>query len=81
MKYGADPNLADSFDVGLNVPLHKAAELNQIEMCKLLLAAGANPSSQNKTGFSPLHIAARTGRREVIQLLLGFGTTTAPLRC
>ena len=73
LKYGADPNIQDSFDVGLNTPLHRAAEFYQIVIIKLLLSAGANPSLQNKAGFTPLHMAARGGHKDAVLLLLSAG--------
>eukprot|EP00826_Nyctotherus_ovalis_P035886 TRINITY_DN3124_c0_g2_i9.p2 TRINITY_DN3124_c0_g2~~TRINITY_DN3124_c0_g2_i9.p2 ORF type:complete len:206 (-),score=69.79 TRINITY_DN3124_c0_g2_i9:167-784(-) len=73
LKYGANPNVQDSFDVGLNTPLHKAAEHNQLEIIKLLLSAGAHPSMTNKTGFTPLHMAARGGHKDAAVLLLSAG--------
>ena len=43
-------------------------------MCKMLLSAGANPSLQNKTGFTSLHVTARAGHKDVVVLLLSAGT-------
>ena len=73
LKYGADPNIQDSFDVGLNTPLHIAAEKNQLEVIKLLLSAGAHPSMKNKSGFTPLHMAARAGNKDAAMILLNSG--------
>ena len=44
-----------------------------VEMVKVLLDRGADPNAANKTGFTPLHEAARLGSPKVAELLLLAG--------
>ncbi|KAA8908846.1 ankyrin repeat protein, partial [Sphaerosporella brunnea] len=50
--------------------LSRAAEAGYIEVVRLLLAHGADISSCNSAGDSPLHLAAMMGRTEVVRVLL-----------
>ncbi len=58
---------------GGNFPLHWAAKAGQVEVVKLLLAAGADKEAQDKDGFRPLHRAADRGHVEVVKALLAAG--------
>ena len=64
-------------------PLHKAAELGRLEIAKLLVSAGANVNSgtDSKQKLTPLHLAARSGKRgaEVLTLLLSKGANVNAL--
>lgn len=51
-------------------PLHSAAAGRQIEICRLLLAAGAEVNARQVGGFTPLHQAAQNGDPEMIELFL-----------
>ena len=53
--------------------MHRAVELNNFEITKLLLDYGADPSLQCKKGFTALHYAARNGFIEITKLLLNNG--------
>jgi cytohesin len=51
--------------------LHKAASMGQARVVQFLLEGGAEVGVRNKSGSTPLHLAARLGRREIVLLLLG----------
>lgn len=44
LEAGANPNAKDSHG---NTPLHMAAESDRVDLCKALLAAGADPTARN----------------------------------
>ena len=55
-------------------PLHLAVEKNAVDICKYLLASGANPNiSDAENGYTPLHIAVIYGRIEITLILLKAG--------
>lgn len=54
-------------------PLHSAAAGRQVEICRLLLAAGADVNARQAGGFSPLHEAAQNGDPEMVELFLSAG--------
>lgn len=64
-------NATDSYGF---FPIHSAVSLNPsnmaIAMTRLLLVCGADASSIDKFGNSPLHWAARAGSDEIAQTLL-----------
>lgn len=51
-------------------PLHYAASKGQIGMIKLLLAREAMPNAPSPDGVTPLMMAAYSGNRQAVQLLL-----------
>ena len=55
----------------IGVPLHHCAHL------AYLLNWGANPNESDSAGDTPLHIAARTGKTEVVKMLLENGASTS----
>ena len=73
LKFKADPNIHEYFDVGECTPLHRAVERNQFTICQMLLEAGANPSAKSKLGFTALHYAARYGYKDIAYLLIASG--------
>ena len=56
-------------------PLHKAAADNQKAMCKMLIAAGADPSVQGLHAITPLMNACRTASHSAAKLLLKKGAS------
>jgi ankyrin repeat protein len=54
-------------------PLHSAAAGRHIEICRLLLAAGAEVDARQAGGFTPLHEAAQNGDPEMVELFLSAG--------
>lgn len=56
-----------------NQPLHAAAAGRHIEVCRLLLAAGADVNATQHAGYTPLHEAAGSGDVELAELFLSAG--------
>jgi ankyrin repeat protein len=58
-------------------PLHAAAAARSAAILRLLLATGAFDngavSQADENGWTPLHLAARRGSKECVQLLLQHG--------
>lgn len=54
-------------------PLHSAAAGRHHEVCRLLIAAGADVNATQQHGFTPLHAAAQHGDDELVELLLSAG--------
>lgn len=50
-------------------PMHYAVYYNQEEALALLLAAGADVNAADKTGMTPLHVAALMGKKSTLWLL------------
>jgi ankyrin repeat protein len=53
-----------------NQPLHAAAAGRHIELCRILIAAGADVNATQHGGFTPLHEAAQHGDVEMVELFL-----------
>jgi ankyrin repeat protein len=53
-----------------NQPLHAAAAGRHIEVCRVLLAAGADVNATQHGGYTPLHEAAQHGDVEMSELFL-----------
>lgn len=51
-------------------PLHLAAELNDLEMCQVLLKLGADKDQPLSNGATPLFLAASMGHLEIVDLLI-----------
>lgn len=66
-----------------NTALHYAARYSSVEITKLLLEAKADPSIPNQYGYTPIHIAATTGRSEILKALLSHLISNAktPSEC
>ena len=56
-----------------NQPLHAAAAGRHIEVCRVLIAAGADVNATQHGGYSPLHEAAQHGDVEMTELFLSAG--------
>jgi ankyrin repeat protein len=56
-----------------NQPLHAAAAGRHIEVCRVLLAAGADVNATQHGGYTPLHEAAQHGDVEMTELFLSAG--------
>lgn len=77
-RAGADVNFhdpVDRYDV-----LAKAADKGLGELVGLLLVGGADPTARTKNGdgYSPLHLAARSGSNRVVKALLEQGVIVDP---
>ena len=69
LKYGADPNQLN--DEGKNalhffMDVYHPEYTNSIKIIELLMENGANPNIINKSGWSPVHEAAKEGFNELI---------------
>jgi len=83
--------LVDSRDTGGNTPLILAAGRGYLEVCELLLKAGAdplNPLATTMTGMNAMHTAAQAGKTEIVRLLSTYrplinsmGGGYSPLMC
>lgn len=71
---GADVNAAD---VDGETALHHAARRGEVEVVRLLVAAGARVDARNRYACTPLHVAARANGAEVVQALLDGGAAVA----
>lgn len=58
-------------------PIHSASAINQIEICRQLLEAGADPDAQQHGGYTALMSAAMHGNQELVRLLLEHGADPA----
>ena len=56
-----------------NQPLHAAAAGRHIEVCRVLIAAGADVNATQHGGYTPLHEAAQHGDVEMVELFLSAG--------
>ncbi len=72
LEHGADV-AASTRNPFANQPLHAAAAGRHIEVCRVLVAAGADVNARQHGGFAPLHEAAQVGDVELIELLLSAG--------
>eukprot|EP00878_Enallax_costatus_P029880 GHUV01032446.1.p1 GENE.GHUV01032446.1~~GHUV01032446.1.p1 ORF type:complete len:347 (+),score=127.73 GHUV01032446.1:1112-2152(+) len=62
-------------------PLHLAAITNRLNIVKLLIDKGANPTKQDNDGDVPLHWAATKGHIEMMEMLMDRGSAVdAPNR-
>ena len=59
-------------------PLHDAAEEGQVEVVKVLIAAGADTEVMNKYGETPLDLARKRGKTEVVKILRDVVKKTKP---
>jgi ankyrin repeat protein len=68
---------ASALDYGTNdfanQPLHAAAAGRHGEVCRLLLAAGADVDATQHGGYAPLHEVAASGDVELVELFLSAG--------
>ena len=58
-------------------PLHSAAAGRHHEVCRLLIAAGADVNATQQHDFTPLHAAAQHGDDELVELFLSAGADPA----
>jgi ankyrin repeat protein len=73
---GASPDVYSTNDAHVQA-LHSAAAGRHVEVCRLLLAAGADVNAPQRLGFTPLHQAAHAGDVELAELFLSAGADPA----
>lgn len=73
---GASPH-ARTTNALANQPLHAAAAGRHIEVCRVLLAAGADVNDRERGDITPLHQAAEHGDVEMVELFLSAGADAA----
>lgn len=54
-------------------PIHSAAANRHHEICRLLVASGADVDARQEGGFAPMHAAAQHGDSELVELFLSAG--------
>ena len=70
LEHGADPNAKDAKG---NTPLHQAAQVNNVAICKLLIAAGSDVNAKDNEDFAPLEFAVDHKFPKCIETLLAAG--------
>ena len=58
---------------GRSVDIHEAARTGNIEAVKQHLADGTDVNAKNERRWTPLHIAAVEGHKEITELLIAKG--------
>uniref|UniRef100_A0A1I7YD73 ANK_REP_REGION domain-containing protein n=1 Tax=Steinernema glaseri TaxID=37863 RepID=A0A1I7YD73_9BILA len=53
--------------------LHLTVHMGNLELCKLLMQQGWNPSDSDNYGATPLHIAAGRGHTDIVRFLVTAG--------
>ena len=61
-------------EVAQQTALHIAVRNDNPGCVRVLLENGANPNIANSKGLTPIHIAAASGKREMVQLILNEST-------
>ncbi len=69
LSQGVDPSITDGNG---RTPLYVAVREKKTEIVKALLDAGADPNVQSN-GTGPVHLAARAGEKQMVQLLARNG--------
>ena len=65
------PNI-ESYELG-EIPLHIATKAGNFEICRKLLAAGADVNHQNNKWETALHLATELGHVDIVKELLNYG--------
>ena len=63
-----DPSLANHVDDHTS-PLHEAARYGHLDMVRLLLRHGADPTFRDSAGRTPQDVAAKSNHADVVELL------------
>lgn len=65
-----DPAINPNLEVGRQTAFHIAVKNKDLKCVEALLSAGARPDIVNAKGITPLHQAASTKQKEIVQLIL-----------
>jgi ankyrin repeat protein len=63
----------DETDSDANTALHVAVEGQKLAAVLRLLDYGADPNAENAAGWTPVHLAVRTGSTDIVQALVERG--------
>ena len=69
---GAEVNVYSRNDFNVQA-LHSAAAGRHLEVCRILVAGGADVNAAQNSGYTPLHEAAQHGDIELVELFLSAG--------
>ncbi|MDH5599231.1 MAG: ankyrin repeat domain-containing protein [Cyclobacteriaceae bacterium] len=72
LKSGADPSLKAINPSKVNA-LHAAVAKENLSLCKMLIAYGADVNSTQTQNITPLHAAAYKNNKEIVLLLINNG--------
>ena len=70
LNHGANPNVKDA--PYLRTPLHYAAHDGAVEVVKVMMERGADPTIRDRKGKTPADLAKEAGRDEVVQILTSY---------
>lgn len=70
LKRGAKANVANHYD---DYPITEAVKLGDVELVRMLLAAGADPDSPDQDGQTALMLASSIGSLPIAQMLIKRG--------
>ncbi len=76
IEAGAHVGVVSTNDLRVQ-PLHSAAAGRHHEVCRVLIAAGADVNATQRHAFTPLHAAAQLGDTELVELFLSAGADPA----
>lgn len=71
LEYGAEPNQEPDNSYCLLLVMNHDVE-TWMPLMKILLKAGADPNSFGQTRYAPLHVAAKYGHQDAVELLLFY---------
>lgn len=73
MLVGSGCIAIDEYDSDDNTALHVAVMSQKLAAVLQLLKYGANPDAENAAGWTPVHLAVRTGSVEIVEALVAHG--------
>ena len=71
---GGDPNLIANGEWPASTPIFDAIRVNNIKNMELLIRSGADLNIEDRGGFTPIMLAAATGKWEILHILLESGS-------
>lgn len=78
LLHGTPVNLRNIYN---ETPLHSAANLDEVDICRLLLKNGADVHAKDDSGCTPMYSAITADALEVVELLLDHGAKVNELNC